>query len=122
MTEQPTIRYSPWTDEKERFRACYKCQIKGNIHFGTLMKRRIFERNGDMNTEYKVVCVNCKRQTNAHRSKLIAVKEWEGINQPGDGLRYRTRHPEERDSARTPNIALSREAEDLKGDDSNELK
>lgn len=122
MPEQKAIRYSPWTDDKERFGACKYCRKKGDAHFGTLMKSRIFERDGEMNTEYKVVCHGCKRQTGAHRSKQIAVMEWEGRNQPGDGLRYRSRHPELSEGIRTTNIALHREAEILKGDDSNGLK
>ena len=122
MPERKSVSYSPWANEKEQFDACYDCRKKGDARFGTLMKRRIFERDGDMNTEYKVVCPGCKKQTNAHRSKMIAIKEWEGTNRPGDGLRYRTRHPELAESSRIPNIALHREAEILKGDDSNGLK
>ena len=101
MPEQKSTCYSQWQREKEQFNACHECRKKGDAHFGTLMKRQIFERNGDVNTEYKVKCMGCNKQTNAHRSKLIAIKEWEGINQPGDGFTYRSR---------TPNIALNREA------------
>lgn len=113
MPELKCTQYSQWENANEHFIACHECRKNGDAHFGTMMKRRIFERGGEMHTEYKVVCLGCKRQTTAHRSKMIAIKEWEGKNQPGDGLRYRSR---------TPNIALNREAEILKGDDSNGLK
>ena len=113
MPEQQNVRYSPWANEKEKLDACRECRKKGDAQFGSLMRRRIFERNGEIYTEYKVVCNGCKKQTTVHRSKIIAIKEWEGKNQPGDGLKYRSR---------TPNIALNREAEILKGDDSNGLK
>lgn len=105
MPEQQSIRYSPWTKEKEKYDACMECRKKGNAKFGNLMRRRIFERSGETYTEYKIVCDGCEIQTTPHRSKMIAIKEWEGKNQPGDGLKYRSR---------TPNIAINREAEILK--------
>lgn len=113
MPEQKTTRYSEWNKTGESFGACQECRKNGYANFGTLMKRRIFERDGNMNTEYKIVCNGCKKQTTAHRSKLLVTKEWEGINLPGDGLNYRSR---------TPNIAINREAEKLKGDDRDGLK
>ena len=112
MPEQKSTHYSQWENTNECFVACNKCKKNGDAHYGTLLKRRIFERDGEMHTEYKIMCHVCKNQTNAHRSKMITIKEWEGKNQPGDGLRHRSR---------TPNIALNREAEILKGDDSNGL-
>ena len=113
MPEQQSTYYSQWTNEKETLSACRPCKINGDTHFGTLMRRRVFERDGDNYTEYKVYCYGCKRSTVPHRSKQIAIKEWEGRNQPGDGLKYRSR---------TPNIAINREAKAVKGDGSDEHK
>ena len=79
---------------------------------GVLKKRRVYGRDGDTHTEYKVQCNLCNAQTDAHRSKLIALKEWAGKQEPEDGLPRRSKARE----SRAENIALNREAEMTKGD------
>ena len=121
MPEQTSTRYSPWEDKKEQFGQCRECRKKGKNAFGVLMRRRIFERGGDIHTEYKIVCPGCKRQTHAHRSKQITMMEWEGSNEPGEEPKTRNARQETANSwaLRATNIALNREAEILKGDGSN---
>lgn len=136
MNETRSIRYMPWEDQPdicERCRNCMKCRTTG---VGVLKKRRVYGRDGDTHTEYKVQCNLCNAQTDTHRSKLIALKEWTGKQEPEDGLTRRSKMPPERktrtkltnvrtqpektslcesDQSRTGNIALNREAK-TKGD------
>lgn len=108
-----TVHYSPWENEKDRLAVCFPCRKKKYENFGILMRRKVRERDGHIYTQYKVVCPICKNSTEAHRSKQIAITEWEGKNNPEDVLKYRSR---------TPNIALNRETEVLKGDGFSGLK
>ena len=117
MPEANTSRKTDWTDEPGTYEQCKKCRKRDFASYGVMMRRRIFERDGSMYSEYKIMCKTCKNQTGAHRSKMITEKEWEGKNRPGDGLKYRTRGPQI--EARTSNIALNREAENSKGDGRN---
>lgn len=76
---------APWTDEPGKYEPCIRCKIDLNQYcYGRMMRRRIVERDNSTYVQYKIECRNCKRSTGAHRSMLLTVKEWEGLQKPGD--------------------------------------
>lgn len=93
MPETKTARVTPWTDEPGKYDQCVKCRKVNLESYGVMMRRRLFDREGTMHSEYKIECRMCKRSTGAHRSKLLTEKEWEAKQSPGDGLKYRNRSP-----------------------------
>lgn len=86
MFDQETTQYSPWMDQDDRMDICYACRKKRHENFGVLKRRRVKERDGNMYSQYKVVCPVCGKHTETHRSKQIAIREWSGKNDPENAL------------------------------------
>lgn len=111
MPETTNDRITPWMEEPGKYEQCVKCRKTNYSSYGVMLRRRLFDREGTMHSEYKIVCKNCNRSTGAHRSKLLTEKEWEAKQDPEDELKYRNRNPKKPEDIRTPNIASYREAE-----------
>lgn len=93
MPETKVALVTPWTEEPGTYEVCIKCRKNKVTSNGVMLRRRLTDREGNVHSEYKIECRMCKRSTGAHRSKLITEKEWEGKQEPEDGLKYRTRKP-----------------------------
>lgn len=89
MSEERRIQYTQWEDQPGSYEACQTCRKNGDISYGIMLRRRVTGRDGDMHTEYKIMCRNCGCSTDAHRFKSITEMEWESKQTPEDGFRHR---------------------------------